>query len=89
MGFPPVETASFIFSLKKPFYTQLKKEIKDPAALVEATVSGNEALDQLGLYTTEVHQLAREEVIRRRTIFHDLKLIFMTVPAVLMRRGAK
>jgi len=27
--------------------------------------------------------------IRRRTIFHDLKLIFMTVPAVLMRRGAK
>jgi lipopolysaccharide/colanic/teichoic acid biosynthesis glycosyltransferase len=27
--------------------------------------------------------------IRRRTILHDLKLIFMTVPAVLMRRGAK
>jgi len=27
--------------------------------------------------------------IRRRTILHDLKLILMTVPAVLMRRGAK
>ncbi len=27
--------------------------------------------------------------IRRRTIFHDLKLIAMTIPAVLMRRGAK
>lgn len=27
--------------------------------------------------------------IRRRTIFHDLKLLFQTVPAVLMRRGAK
>ena len=27
--------------------------------------------------------------IRRRTIFHDLKLIFLTVPAVLMRKGAR
>ncbi len=27
--------------------------------------------------------------IRRRTIFHDLKLILMTIPAVLMRKGAK
>jgi len=29
------------------------------------------------------------EYIRRRTIFHDLSLLMMTVPAVLLRRGAR
>lgn len=29
------------------------------------------------------------EYIRRRTIFHDLSLLLMTVPAVLLRRGAR
>jgi lipopolysaccharide/colanic/teichoic acid biosynthesis glycosyltransferase len=29
------------------------------------------------------------EYIRRRTIFHDLTLLVMTVPAVLLRRGAR
>ena len=29
------------------------------------------------------------EYIRRRTFFHDLSLLLQTVPAVLMRRGAR
>jgi lipopolysaccharide/colanic/teichoic acid biosynthesis glycosyltransferase len=27
--------------------------------------------------------------MRRRTIFHDLAILFKTVPAVLLRRGAR
>ncbi|MCY1073418.1 STAS domain-containing protein [Archangium lansingense] len=66
-GFSPSETATFIFSLKQPLFDRLRREYaSQPAVVVEELWTGTLLLDKLGLYTTEVHQRAREEVILRQ-----------------------
>ena len=64
-GFSPSETATFVFSLKQPFFSRLRQELSDNAVgLAEEMWRATVLLDKLGLYTTEVHQKAREEVIK-------------------------
>ena len=64
-GFSPSETAIFVFSLKRPIFDRLRAEMaKDPAALADATWNVNLLLDKVGLWTTEVYQKGREEVIQ-------------------------
>jgi rsbT co-antagonist protein RsbR len=66
-GFSPSQIAMFVFSLKKPLVNAMREELgKDPVAFAEETWTANEMLDQLGLFTTEVFQKAREEVISRQ-----------------------
>jgi rsbT co-antagonist protein RsbR len=66
-GFTPSETAAFIFSMKRPIVTRLRAEHgKDSEGLVDDTQALTEVLDSLGLYTTEVYQTGREDVIRRQ-----------------------
>jgi rsbT co-antagonist protein RsbR len=66
-GFTPSETASFVFSFKGPLFARLRAELaRDPAALADQTIAANDLLDRLGLYTTEVYQKSREEVIARQ-----------------------
>lgn len=66
-GFTPSETATFIFSLKQPLFTYLRAELaQDGTALVEDILLATSLLDELGLWTTEVYQKAREEVIWRQ-----------------------
>jgi len=66
LGFSPSETASFVFSLKQPLFARLREELaKDAAALAEEMWAATVLLDKLGLYTTEVFQQGREEVIKR------------------------
>ena len=66
-GFSPTETASFVFSLKEPIFDLLRKAYaQDGLALAEATATVSDLLDQLGLFTTEVYQRSREEVIVRQ-----------------------
>ncbi|HTG49748.1 MAG TPA: STAS domain-containing protein [Gemmatimonadales bacterium] len=66
-GFSPSETASFVFSLKAPLFARLREELgKDAPTLFDEVRRAGDMLDRLGLYTTEVHQKAREEVISRQ-----------------------
>lgn len=66
-GFSPTETASFIFSFKQPLLAALRKAHgNDATGLVDDTWTSTLLLDKLGLYTTEVYQQSREEVIRRQ-----------------------
>ena len=66
-GFSPSETATFVFSLKEPLFDRLRQEIgMDAGALAEETWTASLLLDRLGLYTTEVHQQSREELIARQ-----------------------
>src|SRR5262245_32098743 len=66
-GFSPSATATFVFSFKEPLFEILRRELaSDPKALAEETWTASILLDKLGLYTTEVHQKAREEVIERQ-----------------------
>jgi rsbT co-antagonist protein RsbR len=79
MGFSPSETATFVFSLKQPLFTRLREELGgDAAALGEATWAATSLLDSLGLYTTEVYQKGREQVIARQ----QEELLELSTPVV-------
>jgi rsbT co-antagonist protein RsbR len=66
-GFTPAETALFVFSLKKPIISRLRAEHgKDVQGLADDTDRVTDVIDKLGLYTTEVYQSGREDVIRRQ-----------------------
>lgn len=82
-GFSPTETALFVFSLKAPLFLKLRAEITDATQLLDATLVTTTLLDQLGLYTTELHQQAREEVIRRQ----QEEMLELSTPVVKMWDG--
>ena len=65
-GFSPSETAMFVFSFKKPLFSRLRREGASTDLLADELWVATELLDKLGLFTTEVHQKAREEVIMRQ-----------------------
>ncbi len=68
-GFSPSETAMFVMSFKEPLFANLRRMSDghdDPKLLAESW-EFLRVLDQLALYTTEIHQQAREELIRRQS----------------------
>ena len=66
-GYTPTETATFIFSLKKPLFDRLRDEfVKDPERLADEIWVATTLLDALGLYTTEAFQKSREDIIARQ-----------------------
>jgi rsbT co-antagonist protein RsbR len=83
-GFSPSETATFVFSLKRPFFAHLRREVgKDADALARETWLANELLDKLGLYTTEVYQKGREEIIVRQ----QQEMLELSTPVVRLWEG--
>lgn len=83
-GFTPSETANFVFSLKKPLFTRLQQESRsDPAALAEELWMTTTLLDKLGLYTIEVFQKSREQVIVRQ----QQELLELSTPVVKLWDG--
>jgi rsbT co-antagonist protein RsbR len=83
-GFTPSETATFVFSLKQPLFSALRKSGEnDPAELVENMWAADLLLDKLGLYTTEIYQQSREEVIRRQ----QEEMLELSTPVVQLWEG--
>jgi len=67
LGFSPSQTATFVLSLKEPLFARMRREYaNDSGVLADATWSVTKLLDKLALYTTEVFQKGREEVITRQ-----------------------
>jgi rsbT co-antagonist protein RsbR len=66
-GFSPNETATFVFSLKQPLFNVMNRDknlsAADAAKMMWAVTF---VLDELGLYTFEIFQKTREEVILRQ-----------------------
>jgi rsbT co-antagonist protein RsbR len=78
-GFSPAETATFVFSLKQPVFTRLRQEHSNSVeALADEVWAATMVLDRLGLYTTEIHQKSREEVILRQ----QQELLELSTPVV-------
>jgi rsbT co-antagonist protein RsbR len=77
-GFSSAETATFVFSLKQPLFTRLRREISDVQSLADELWAASVLLDKLGLYTTEMYQKAREEVIARQ----QQELLELSTPVV-------
>ncbi|MFZ0765929.1 STAS domain-containing protein [Bradyrhizobium sp.] len=66
-GFSPTETATFIFSLKQPLFIALNREKTLSAEQIASSLwAMTLLLDALGLFTLEVFQKSREEVIVRQ-----------------------
>jgi rsbT co-antagonist protein RsbR len=83
-GFSPSETATFVFSLKRPLFDRLRRALAaDPAALGAATWEATVLLDRLGLFTTEVYQKSREEVIARQ----QQEMLELSTPVVKLSEG--
>lgn len=84
LGFTPSETASFIFSIKRPLFTQVRQANKSNADLLADQMWViTELLDSMGLYTTEVFQKSREEMIRRQ----QEELLELSTPVVKLWDG--
>jgi rsbT co-antagonist protein RsbR len=84
LGFTPSETARFVFSLKGPLFRRIQKEVgTDARALASETLLGNDLLDRLGLYTTEIYQKTREEVIGRQ----QEEMLELSTPVVQLWEG--
>jgi rsbT co-antagonist protein RsbR len=67
LGFSPSETAMFVFAFKEPLLHRVRDVLADdPATLGDEITGATLLLDKLGLYTIEVYQLGREDVIRRQ-----------------------
>lgn len=78
-GFSSIETANFIFSLKEPLFALLRTELEDqPRVLAEETSVTSALFDKLGLFTIEVYQKAREQVILRQ----QQELLELSTPVV-------
>jgi rsbT co-antagonist protein RsbR len=83
-GFSPSETATFVFSFKSALFKQLERRFGgDPKALAEETWAATDLLDKLGLYTTEVFQKSREELIVRQ----QQEMLELSTPVVEMWPG--
>jgi rsbT co-antagonist protein RsbR len=67
-GFSPSETATFVLSFKEPLFAHLRRAFTgdNEAKLFSDVWDVSKLIDRLGLFTTEIHQQAREEVIRRQ-----------------------
>jgi rsbT co-antagonist protein RsbR len=81
-GFTPTETALFVFALKKSFIAKLKESsanAKDAEVIWEMA----DFMDRLGLFTTEVYQKAREEIINRQ----QNDMLELSTPVVELAEG--
>jgi rsbT co-antagonist protein RsbR len=82
-GYTPSETALFVFSLKEPLFARMRGAIKDVDELGTAVWDATLLLDELGLYTTEVFQKSREEIISRQ----QQELLELSTPVTRLWEG--
>ena len=83
-GFSSEDTASFVFSLKKPLFEALREEgVADPRQTADAVWDVTLLLDKLGLYTVTAYQRAREGVINRQ----QQELLELSTPVVKLWEG--
>jgi len=83
-GFRPSETAMFVFSLRQPLFDLLRREsTNDPERLTNDLIKMTSMLDKLGLFTIEVYQKGREEVIARQ----QQEMLELSTPVVQLWDG--
>jgi len=83
-GFTPTETAMFVLSFKRPIFRQIRQIHKsDVDNIVSETWTATELIDAMGVYTMEIYQKSREEVIRRQ----QEELLELSTPVVKLWDG--
>ena len=83
-GYSPSETAMFVLSLKRPLFDRLRSEIGgDADALADEVWHTTLLLDRLSLFTTEIHQKSRDEIILRQ----QEDMLELSTPVVQLWEG--
>ena len=83
-GLTPGETAMFVLSLKRPLFALLRRQAgSDAEALGEEMWTATMLLDRLALYTTEVAQRTRDEIIQRQ----QAEMLELSTPVVKLWDG--
>ncbi len=83
-GFSPTDTATFVFSFKRPLLDEVQKSAaSEAAASGDAEWAATQMIDALGLFTAEAFLRSREEVIRRQ----QDELIELSTPVVKLWDG--
>ena len=78
-GFTPIETATFVLSLKQPLFSRLQDAFgSDVEGFAQDLWRASVVIDHLGLYTTDVFLRAREEIIMRQ----QRELLELSTPVV-------
>jgi rsbT co-antagonist protein RsbR len=84
LGFSLTETATFVFSLKRPLFELLRHEFGgDADRLAQEIWTATLLLDRLGLYTTEFAQRDRDAVIARQ----QEEMLELSTPVVQLWEG--
>ena len=83
-GSTPSETATFVFSLKQPLFGHLRQGFEgDPEGVAAASWTISTLLDKLGLYTIEVFQKTKDQIIVRQ----QQELLELSTPVVKLWNG--
>ncbi len=82
-GFTSKETATFVFSLKQPLSSLIRRNAGNVEAAAELSWSMSTLIDQLGLFVMEVFQRSREEVILRQ----QQEIAELSTPVVRLWEG--
>jgi len=83
-GASTAQTATFLFSLKKPIFLRLRETHgKDAQKLAEGIWSTTQLIDGLGLYTVSAFQQSREEIILRQ----QEEMLELSTPVVKLWEG--
>jgi rsbT co-antagonist protein RsbR len=83
-GFSSSDTATFVFSLKKPLFDAVGAEFgKDPTTFARHVWTLTEVVDSLGLHAVKAFQLTREDVIRRQ----QEEMLELSTPVVKLWDG--
>ena len=83
-GFTAIETATFVFSLKRVLFESLRLQLKeDGVALADEVWKVGAVIDQLGLITFDSYVKAREEVIARQ----QQELMELSTPVIQLWDG--
>lgn len=83
-GFTAKETATFVFSIKRPLFNAIQGELsKDPSAMGHVMMKASELLDSLGLHTTDAYLKTREQTILRQ----QQEMMELSTPVVKLWDG--
>ena len=83
-GATSAQTATWVFSLKKPLFQRLNQAIpNDTARLSAETWAASELVDRLGLFTVSAFQKTREDIIRRQ----QEEMLELSTPVVKLWDG--
>jgi rsbT co-antagonist protein RsbR len=78
------ETATFVFSVKQPIFAAVSARLADQQeALAGASWAVGTVLDSLGLYTVEVFQRSRDQIVARQ----QQELLELSTPVINLWKG--